>query len=109
MTDDDWSQGYLRSLGLRLAGDAIEERDEKGRPIQDDTLLLLLNAHHEPLPFTLPAHKRTVRWRTLLETSEPERTMERKTLLRGGTLLTLNARSVVVLREEKGIRVGSKS
>ena len=30
MTDDDWNQGYVRSLGLRLAGDAIEERDEKG-------------------------------------------------------------------------------
>jgi glycogen operon protein len=23
-----------------------------------DTLLFLLNAHHEPMPFTLPAHRR---------------------------------------------------
>jgi glycogen operon protein len=37
MTDEDWNQGYVRSLGLRLAGDAIEEMDEKGRPILDAT------------------------------------------------------------------------
>ena len=109
MTDDDWSQGYLRSLGLRLAGDAIHEKDEKGRPIKDHNFLLLLNAHHEPLPFTLPAHKRSVRWRMLLETSETERIPEGRTLLRGGTLLNLPARSLALLREEKDVRSASRS
>jgi glycogen operon protein len=109
MTDDDWSQGYLRSLGLRLAGDAIHEKDEKGRPIKDHNFLLLLNAHHEPLPFTLPAHKRSVRWRMLLETSETERMTEGRTLLRGGTLLNLPARSLALLREEKDVRSASRS
>ena len=109
MTDDDWSQGYLRSLGLRLAGDAIHEKDEKGRAIKDHNFLLLLNAHHEPLPFTLPAHKRSVRWRMLLETSETERIPEGRTLLRGGTLLNLPARSLALLREEKDVRSASRS
>ena len=35
----------------------------------DDMLLVLLNAHHEPLPFTLPAHKRSVRWQMILDTA----------------------------------------
>ena len=61
MTDEDWAKGYVRCLGVRLAGHAIEEKDSKGRPIMDDTFLILLNAHHEPRPFTLPAHKRGVR------------------------------------------------
>jgi len=54
MTDQDWNNGYARVLGVRLAGDAIAEVDEQGNAIVDDTLLLLLNAHHEPLSFTLP-------------------------------------------------------
>ena len=41
MTDEDWNAGYSKSLVLRLAGDAIAERDQKGRPIVDDTLLIL--------------------------------------------------------------------
>ena len=109
MTDDDWNQGYLRSLGLRLAGDAIEERDQKGRPIQDDTLLVLLNAHHAPLLFTLPAHKRSVRWRMILDTAITKSSKERSTLLRGGTQFTLHGRSLAILREVKGVGPGSKS
>ena len=39
MMDEEWELGF-RSLGMRLAGDAIEETDAKGRPIIDDTFLL---------------------------------------------------------------------
>ena len=39
---------------MRLAGDLIGDVDERGEPIVDDTALILLNAHHEPIPFTLP-------------------------------------------------------
>jgi glycogen operon protein len=101
MTDEDWNKGYVRSLGLRLAGDAIEERDEKGRPILDDTLLVLLNAHHEQLPFTLPAHKRSVRWEMILDTAAKKQGMRKSPLLRGGTPYNLHARSLVILRLQR--------
>src|SRR5690606_31105173 len=55
MTDDDWSNGELRALGMRLGGDALTEIDERGQPVTDDTLLVLLNADHERLPFILPS------------------------------------------------------
>ena len=42
---------FARCLGLLLHGDAIEEQDERGRKIHDDTFLLLLNAHHQPFRF----------------------------------------------------------
>src|SRR5688500_1125530 len=35
MTDEDWKQGYVRCLGVRLAGDRIEEKDHLGNPIFD--------------------------------------------------------------------------
>ncbi|HET8579726.1 MAG TPA: glycogen debranching protein GlgX [Nitrospiraceae bacterium] len=98
MTDEDWNKGYVRCLGLRLAGDAIEETDSKGRPLLDDTFLLLLNAHHEPLPFTLPAHRRGVRWEPVMDTVATKREKKRVTLLKGGEGYDLEARSLALLR-----------
>ena len=57
MTDEDWNAGFIKCIGVRLAGDLIDDEDERGEPIVGDTLLLLLNAHHEPIPFTLPPTK----------------------------------------------------
>lgn len=70
MTDDHWT-GRTHCLGMRLAGDLINERDERGEPITGDTLLLLLNAHHEPIPFALPATKPDQEWERLVDTRDP--------------------------------------
>ncbi|HET8576332.1 MAG TPA: glycogen debranching protein GlgX, partial [Methylomirabilota bacterium] len=51
MTEEEWHNSVTRSLGLRLAGDAIEEVDAEGQPIVGDTFLMLHNAHHERVPF----------------------------------------------------------
>src|SRR6478672_1868054 len=98
MTDDDWAQGYVRCLGVRLAGDAMDEKDSKGRPLQDETFLVLLNAHHEPRPFTLPAHKRGVRWQPVFDTALYDKNGKPVTLLRGGDQYDLEARSLALLR-----------
>ncbi|WP_455379391.1 glycogen debranching protein GlgX [Petrachloros mirabilis] len=98
MTDHDWNAGYAKSLVLRLAGDAIAETDEKGRAIIDDTLLILLNAHHEPLSFTLPAHKRGVKWQPLFDTAIDAGTEKLVFVLKGGERYELEARSIAVLR-----------
>ena len=98
MTDEDWNAGYARSLALRLAGDAIAERDQKGRPIVDDTLLVLLNAQHAPMAFTLPAHKRGIRWHPVLDTSFSGEIEKQVSAFKGGEQYELEARTVAVLR-----------
>ncbi len=98
MTDDDWNAGYAKSLALRLAGDAIAERDQKGRPIVDDTLLVLLNAHHTSLAFTLPAHKRGIRWHPVLDTALLEGNGKQVIGFKGGEQYEMEARSIAVLR-----------
>jgi glycogen operon protein len=98
MTDDDWNAGYSKSLTLRLAGDAMAETDEKGRAIVDDTLLILINAHHAPLAFTLPAHRREVRWQPILDTSVSAGSEKLVTNLKGGAQYELEARSIAVLQ-----------
>jgi glycogen operon protein len=97
MTDEQWSQGFVRCLGMRLAGDAIEETDAKGRPIEGDTLLVLCNAHHEAMPFTMPAHKRGVRWERLFDTTHPQ-SEDKVSLFKGGMRYDLGPRSLALLR-----------
>jgi glycogen operon protein len=71
MADESWAAGFVKCLGVRLAGDLIGEVDERGETIQGDTLLVLLNAHHEPIPCTLPPHKDGQQWERLLDTADP--------------------------------------
>jgi glycogen operon protein len=98
MSDEDWNNPETRCFALRLAGDAIEESGDRGNRIVDDTLLILLNTHHEPIPFTLPAHRRKVRWEVVLDTFEPSSSRRRQRLTRGGEVYDLKDRSLVVLR-----------
>ncbi len=98
MTDEDWAKGYVRCIGVRLAGDAIQEKDPQGRPLLDETFIMLLNAHHEPRPFILPAHKRGVRWQPVFDTALSHENAKPVRLLRGGAQYDLEARSLAVLR-----------
>jgi len=95
MTDADWNGGFVKCLGVRLSGDLIGDVDERGEPITGETLLLLLNAHHEPIPFALPVAKTEHHWERLLETAEPP--PEAKPMV-GGDKYALGGRSLVVLR-----------
>jgi glycogen operon protein len=64
----------------------------------DDTFLILLNAHHEPLDFTLPAHKRGVRWQSVLDTSWNHGHRREVIVLKGGENYPLSARSIALLK-----------
>jgi isoamylase len=96
MTEEDWTNAHTRCFGLRLAGDAIPEVDARGHRVVDDTFLILLNAHHEPLPFVLPAHRRGVRWEVLVDTRSADRVRQRP--VKGGEAYQLEGRSFALLR-----------
>jgi glycogen operon protein len=98
MSDEAWDASFLRCLGVRLAGNHIEEKDERGQRIVGDTLLNLFNAHHEMIPFTLPAAPEGEQWELLLDTTTAA---NENLLLAGGTAYPLQGRSVVVLRQYK--------
>jgi isoamylase len=69
MTEKDWHNGYVRCLGVCLAGDRIGGTDERGQLVVGDTILLLMNAHYEAIPFMLPPLKEGQRWERLLDTA----------------------------------------
>jgi isoamylase len=65
MTDGDWQLPFARCLGMLLLGDRLAERDAHGVAIEDEDLLLLLNAHHDAIEFRLPSPG----WRGLIDTA----------------------------------------
>ncbi|OGA58075.1 MAG: glycogen debranching enzyme GlgX [Betaproteobacteria bacterium RIFCSPLOWO2_12_FULL_65_14] len=67
MSDHDWNKSFARSLGVLISGRGLTERDELARLVEDDDLLLLINAHHEPIAFALPGREGE-RWDALLDT-----------------------------------------
>jgi glycogen operon protein len=68
MTDHEWTQDFARSLAVYLAGEALAETDARGRRLQDDNFLLLLNAHHDAIEFLLPGMRAGSHWQVLLDT-----------------------------------------
>ena len=62
MSAEDWQKPFVRSLAFLLGGDAIPTPDERGQRIIGDALLVLLNAHHEPVRFTVPPPAEGQQW-----------------------------------------------
>ncbi len=53
MTQEAWDAGFVKALGVVLIG-ANGELDDRGKPMVGDSLMLLLNAHWEPIEFHFP-------------------------------------------------------
>jgi glycogen operon protein len=94
LTPAAWSDPERRTLGMLLDGNAILERDERGEAIVGDTLLTVLNAAAESIPFVLPAHG-AASWECVIDTAAP--TAEPRPVT-GGSTVTLAARSVAIFR-----------
>ena len=71
MAQLDWQAAQARSLTVFLNGDALTEPGPQGERITDDSFLLLVNAHHEPLDFTVPAGHGS-EWEVVVDTEREE-------------------------------------
>jgi len=100
MTDAEWQHEFARSLGVLLTGEGITETDERGRPIADRNFLVLFNAHHEEVAFTLPNHAVGLRWLMVLDTAH-EHGLARGGVFDGGSAYALKGRSLALLQEQK--------
>jgi glycogen operon protein len=65
--------------------------------VDDDSFLLLFNAHHEPIEFRLPVRRFGARWKLAFSTAEPE-LEEGEFSFPAREPVAVPARSVVVLR-----------
>jgi len=98
MTDEEWQASYARSLGLYIAGEGVSDVDERGIPLEDDSFILLLNAHHDVVPFMVPGFKPDTGWLREFDTSRGAG-LERDGITMPGQAYPLAGRSCVLLRE----------
>ncbi|MFC4035592.1 glycogen debranching protein, partial [Streptomyces polygonati] len=103
MGDDDWGRRDAHAVAFHLNGDAISEPDAHGGRIVDDSFLILLNAHWEPLAFTLPAAGYGESWRTVLDTAAEAGTPNggRAGHTAGDTVEVAARATVLLIREPK--------
>lgn len=71
MKPEQWQDGNARTLQMLLDGRAQPSGiRQKG---SDRTLLMMLNAHHEPIDFAFPKSFQGSVWKLLIETAQVER------------------------------------
>ncbi len=68
MTPEDWNDVHARCLAMLIAGNGISERGPRGEALRDDDFLLLFNAHHDEIAFTLPSAGPDA-WHLMLDTA----------------------------------------
>ncbi len=98
MTDQDWAADRAPTIAIFLNGRGIPDRNEIGERIVDDSFLLLVNAHHEPVTFTLPPESYGRGWEVVIDTADPLLAgIRRRHLLPGGRQ-RIPARSLRILQ-----------
>jgi len=89
MSEDDWANAATNTLLVALDGRQIEDEDGE---TSHERFLLLLNAHHEPVEFTLPAGRS--KWQAVLTSAGPDDTPQ----MTPQRTITLEDRSLLLLR-----------
>ena len=100
MTDEEWNQEHAKTLGVFFSGSSVDEVDDRGQRVTDENFLLLMNAHHEPVPFQLPITASGMRWVALIDTS-CQTTRSPGAQYEAGTPYSLQARSLALLVERQ--------
>jgi glycogen operon protein len=96
MSEDDWEQGFAKSIGVFFNGRAIPTPDSRGEPVVDDSYLLLFNGHYQPIDFSIPDQQFGEAWMKELDTTVGFLGDEEP--MKAGELVVVADRSVVVLR-----------
>ncbi len=85
---------------MRLAGEAIDEREPEGGRISDETLLVLLNTYHKSLEFTLPeaGGLEECQWELLMDTGQAAPSAPSGKLQKVGSTYALEGRGLALFR-----------
>ncbi len=70
MEEPDWETSWVHCVGALLDGEALDEYDDEGNSIRDDTFLIVLNSYKGKIPFEMPEFGRLVKWQVVLDTSK---------------------------------------
>ncbi len=98
MTQDDWGFAFGKSLMVYLNGQGITETDMRGQRLVDDSFILMFNAYHEPIEFTLPSEQYGASWKMIVDTDQDTGHPEEALIIQSGGTIELPARTSMLLR-----------
>jgi glycogen operon protein len=101
MTESDWDAGWTRSVVAYFDGSRDADRDDHGRPILDDDLLIVLNGWWESLQFTIPSVDGPRIWEKELDTYAGSGGPAAESGVEAGSQISVGPRSLVVLRASR--------
>lgn len=99
MTEDAWNAGHARTVMMFLNGEILHSPDSYGGQLYDDSFLLLFNAWHEPVAFTLPKATQGT-WHCIIDT---DHNMKTGKALKPADQFMIHGRSTVILRRERSL------
>ena len=97
MTEEEWTEGWARAIGVRLGGKALTEVDVEGNRLVDDDLFLLLNGHYEAVTFCVPQDIAGDTWGVVVDSASGEVDSGERTIT-AGEEFDVPARSLLLLR-----------
>jgi glycogen operon protein len=95
--EEAWNADWSRAIALLLNGQTLQVTDEDGEPIVDSSFMLLVNAAHEGVEFTLPDSPRRKPWLQMVDTENIDDPFAQVPV--NGTLI-LGGRSLKLLSDQ---------
>ncbi len=116
MDEDDWNSTEPTRIGMFLNGSAISTRDRYGERITDESFLVIVNTHHEPVDWVLPGKPFADSWIRILDTTLSAATASTEAAddldvdalggdqveIGAGEKVSIGGRSTVVVRAVRG-------
>ncbi|MTD96980.1 glycogen debranching protein GlgX [Corynebacterium guaraldiae] len=99
MTPEDWDFEFGKALMVYLNGNAITETTARGERITDDSFIMIFNAHHENIEFTLPKKDLGASWRLIVDTSDSGGYPDEEKLISAEGTIMVQPRSTLILRQ----------
>ncbi|HET6408603.1 MAG TPA: glycogen debranching enzyme GlgX, partial [Chthoniobacteraceae bacterium] len=108
MEDSDWTSPYLHCLGVIFVGFSSDVRDQRGKPLEDDTFMMLFNAYHEAVKFVLGGQQ-DVAWECQLDTRMEDGFLSSPSLHQAGEEFEVEGRSLSLFRLSAGTIEAARS
>jgi glycogen operon protein len=94
MNDDDWNNGFAKSMAVFLNGNGLHHPDENGERITGDSFFIMFNASDEYLDFRLPGQEYGTKWLSEINTADVSVALECKP----EQMQQIAAKSILVMR-----------
>ena len=97
-SDEDWNTHWNKSMGVMLNGKTLGVTNDEGKPVEDDSFLILINASPDGVEFTLPKPPNGHPWSAVMRTENIDDPFANFEL---GEKIILGGRSLALLSDCK--------